>query len=276
MNERTNSSGSEENGFGLLEILAVLIEGWRLLLLVPLSVAMLAFAWVKLAPVPEVYRATVTIAIAGETAEQNLVPQNLSQIVGRASEEDTFPTVTVVPAGTPDTFRITVTGPDRQAVSAALTDIVAHVTDPDSADRGRIQLENRIAATTRRIESLHDAIDEMEGALAKGSQASRENLDSLAYAIDVLSAAALESEVSVSEDQQRLAVWHTPRQLGETQVVGHRQAPGARVIVTFAVLISGLAVVLMLFVRDLWRRARADERNAATFARIRRALRLNS
>lgn len=272
-----DQADTQDNGFGLLDMLVVLIEGWRPLVLVPICAAVLAYGAVMLAPIKSVYQASATVAMNPTTAALVLTPRALAEITSEAGEGLPSSAIEVTSIDT-GVFVVSVMLSKQQAATDALGTILSAVTGPQFRDEGRRLVEREIDARNRRIENLHVTIDSLKTALAEiASEPSADTDDRMlevANSIDALSETALREESALIADQQELILWQTPQLVRGLELVQHRALPSLRVIVTFAVLVSGLAVVLVLFLRDFLRRACADPRNLSKIARIRNALHL--
>lgn len=272
--EHLDDSGPDDDSFGLLDMLAVVIEGLRSLLLVPFCAGVFAYGLVSFLTTSADFRSSASLSLSDATADVALSTANLAAIASQPLVTVPTSAIRVEKTSVPRVFMISVTMPEREQAATALNRIVENLTAPDFVDHGLKRFEENIEAKRRRLESLKKITENLtvESDRAKAEKPSEEVV-SIAHTIEELTRSVFEIEVSLNADGQKLSAWKKPKLVEQFPVASLSGLPGKRIIVTFVVLTSGLAVLIVLFVRDLFRRAETDHRNAAKVARIRKALR---
>ncbi len=273
-----------EDHFSLLDMLLVVAESWRLLVVVPLVVALVAFAVTTQLPRAEAYRASAVLLLSPSAAQTLQSSSYVRAVVGEGGGSGQKATVadgegwrgilssiSVTKLPESDLFEVSVTGSSGDSALRVLNLIVGGISSPSFIDSSRRALEESIDASSKRLRELNEAVSTLRGTLEgmSSSESPVADANSYAQAIDILSNAIMASQVSLGADTRALAAWPTPEVVEGPTLTS--SSPSPRATVMFAGLVSGFLVLLFIFVRDGWRRAAANAESRDKLQRIKRA-----
>lgn len=281
----TEQAANYDNEISLLDILVTLAESWRLLVFGPLLVVVLAgglsFLWPKTFESVAIVRLTeeeVALLHAapvldplieqfGLLAKADGIVDDARQglklrIVFSVDKKTKLASITTK-AETPD---------QAQALGNAV--LAALLKELQVKGQEKALLQKTIAINERAIESAQDAIESIQHSLKKGvpsDQAQESAVKNLAAINSDIAKRAQENEML----RQKLDMKGAEVFVQQPNLPQRKASPKRSMVMLIALLASGLALVLFVFIRKAWRNAEQDVESADKMALIRRLLGLS-
>jgi hypothetical protein len=272
----------EGDEISLLDILVTLAESWKLLVFGPLIAGVLAgglsFLWPKTFESVAIVRMTeeeVALLHAapvldpliekfGLLAEADGIVddarQDLKKRITFAVDKKTKLATITAKARTPDAAQAL----GNSAITAVLKELQVK-------GQEKALLEKTIAINNRAIASAEDAVESIQRSLKKGV------LTDQAQESAVKNLAAINSDIAKrSQENEELFNKLAPKGaevfVQEPSLPQRKVSPKRSLVVLFAILASGLALLLFVFIRKAWASAAQDAESASKLANIKRSL----
>jgi capsular polysaccharide biosynthesis protein len=268
----------EDDEISLLDILVTLAESWKLLVFGPLIAGVLAgalsFLW------PKTYESVAIVRISeAELALLNTVPvldpliekfgllpqfdgvqddarQYLAKkLVGQVDKKTGLAIITAS-ANAPE--RAQELG--KAAMEALLTALLPKGKNKD-------YVEQQILSNERIIASSGDAIEQLQKQISKAGQ-SDASLDVVMKHYAMLSAEVANKQLKNIELQMSLVVRGDEVYVQQASLPHRKVSPKRSLVVLFAILASGFALLIFVFIRKAWASASQDAESASKMARI--------
>jgi len=278
----------QEAGVGLLDLLLVVAESLKLLLLGPLVVGLLAFGVGFVLPQSFVSQAILLIPppnspnspSAAQGASMMTSPLVLDPVI---SSSDLFKDMPIQNArielaerikatlAKDGLLRLHVTANDpkhAQDLANAVIDVWLKSTVPGPQDRA--DLEKRLSYATNTLASVSTLLEKLsvEGAVSLGRPLTRGEAGTGLVAVGELQARYLNEVISIPRALQGLSrdVVKQPPTLPTEPV-----APKKSLIAVMAAMGTGFALLFFVFVRQVWLKTKQDPDAASKLARLRDA-----
>jgi capsular polysaccharide biosynthesis protein len=268
----------EDDEISLLDILVTLAESWKLLVFGPLIAGVLAgalsFLW------PKTYESVAIVRISeAELALLNTVPvldpliekfgllpqfdgvqddarQYLAKkLVGQVDKKTGLAIITAS-ANAPE--RAQELG--KAAMEALLTALLPKGKNKD-------YVEQQILSNERIIASSGDAIEQLQKQISKAGQ-SDASLDVVMKHYAMLSAEVANKQLKNIELQMSLVVRGDEVYVQQASLPHRKVSPKRSLVVLFAILASGFALLIFVFIRKALASASQDAESASKMARI--------
>jgi len=281
----TEQAFENDDEISLLDILVTLAESWKLLVFGPLIAGVLAgalsFLW------PKTYESVAVVRITeAELALLNSAPvldpliekfgllsdfggiqddarQYLAKkLVGKVDKKTALSTITAT-ANTP--ARAQELG--KAAMDALLKELLPKGKNKD-------QVEQQILSNERIIASSADAIEQLQKQIGKAGQ-SDAGLEVVMKYYASLTAEVAKKELENIELKKSLSVRGEEVYVQQASLPQRKVSPKRSSVVLLAVLASGFALLIFVFIRSAWSSAAQNAEASSKLARIKRALGLN-
>jgi capsular polysaccharide biosynthesis protein len=272
----------EDDEISLLDILVTLAESWKLLVFGPLVAGVLAgglsFLWPKTFESVAIVRMTeeeVALLHAasvldpliekfGLLAEADGIVddarQDLKKRITFAVDKKTKLATITAKARTPDT-----------AQSLGSSAIAAVLKELQVKGQEKALLEKTIAINNRAIASAEEAIESIQHSLKRvgaSDQAQESAIKNLAAINSDIAKLSQENE----ELRQKLEPKGAEVFVQEASLPQRKVSPKRSLVVLFAILASGLALLIFVFIRKAWASAAQDAESASKLVSIKRSL----
>jgi capsular polysaccharide biosynthesis protein len=276
----------DEHEISLLDILVILAESWKLLVFGPLIAGVLAgggsFLW------PKTFESVAIVRLTEEeVALMHAAPvlDSLIEKFGLLDEADGY-----LDDARENLKKRLVFAVDKKT---KLANITAKATSPEQAQllgqsaialvskelqikgNEKVLLQKTVEINERAIANAEDAIDSIQRNLKKGAlldQAQESALKNLAAINSDVAKRSQENEAI----KQKLALRGTEVFVQEPSLPQRKTSPKRSFVVLLAVLTSGFALLLFVFIRKSWQTLALDAEAAGKIAHIRRLLGLDS
>ena len=281
MTEQTVSH-YEDDEISLLDILVTLAESWRLLVFGPLLAGVLAgalsFLWPKTFESTAIVRLTeAEVALVGAApvldplvVKFDLLPEFdgnqddaraylAKKITGRFDKKTGLSTITAI-AATPER---------AQAMGAAAIDALLLELLPKGKNKD--QVEQAISSNEGIIANNTDAVEQLKKQMGKQGQ-NDTGLEVVMKHYATLSAEVARKELENIELRKSLTVRGAEVFVQQPSLPQRKTSPKRSMVVLVALLISGFALLLFVFIRKAWRNAAQDAESASKMARIKSLL----
>lgn len=281
----TEQAFEHDDEISLLDILVTLAESWKLLVFGPLIAGVLAgalsFLWPKTFESVAIVRLTEAelalinsapvldplIEKFGFLPEFDGIQDDARQylakkLVGKLDKKTGLATITAA-ANTPE--RAQELG--RAAMDALLKELLPKGKNKD-------QVEQQILSNERIIASSADAIEQLQKQLGKAGQNDAGLEVVMKYYVS-LTAEVAKKELENIELKKSLAVRGDEVYVQQPSLPQRKVSPKRSLVVLLAVLASGFALLLFVFIRSVWVSAAQDADASSKLARIKRALGLS-
>ena len=277
MTEQTVSH-YEDDEISLLDILVTLAESWKLLMFGPLLAAMLAGALSFLLPktfestaIVRLTEAEVALVGAAPVLDPLIVKFDLLQefdgnqddaraylakkITGKLDKKTGLSTITTI-AATPER---------AQAMGAAAVDALLLELLPKGKNKD--QIEQTIRANEGIIANDADAIEQLKKQMGKQGQ-NDAGFEVVMKHYATLTAEVASKELENIELRKSLTVKGAEVFVQQPTLPRRKTSPKRSMVVLLALLASGFALLLFVFIRKAWRSACQDEEAAAKIKQI--------
>lgn len=272
----------EDDEISLLDILVTMAESWKLLVFGPLIAGVLAgglsFLWPKTFESVAIVRMTeeeVALLHAapvldpliekfGLLAEADGIVDDARQDLKKrltfaVDKKNKLVTITAK-ARTPDAAQAL----GSSAIAAVLKELQVK-------GQEKALLEKTIAINNRAIASAEDAVESIQRSLKKGV------LTDQAQESAVKNLAAINSDIAKrSQENEELLNKLAPKGaevfVQEASLPQRKVSPKRSLVVLFAILASGLALLIFVFIRKAWASAAQDAESASKLVSIKRSL----
>jgi capsular polysaccharide biosynthesis protein len=272
----------EDDEISLLDILVTLAESWKLLVFGPLIAGVLAgglsFLW------PKTFESVAIVRLTEEEVALLHAAPVLDPLIekfGLLAEADGI--VDDARQGLKKRLTFTV---DKKT---KLTTITAKARTPDAAQalgssaiavmlkelqvkgQEKALIEKTIAINNRAIASAEDAVESIQRSLKKGvltDQAQESAIKNLASVNSDIAKRGQENEVLFN----KLAPKGPEVFVQEASLPQRKVSPKRSLVVLLAMLASGFALLIFVFIRKAWAQAAQDAESASKLASIRRSL----
>jgi capsular polysaccharide biosynthesis protein len=280
MTEQTIPAYDDE--ISLLDILVTLAESWKLLVFGPVIAGVLAgglsFLWPKTFESVAIVRMTeeevallhaapvldLLIAKFGLVAEADGIVddarQDLKKRITFAVDKKTKLATITAKARTPDT-----------AQSLGSSAIAAVLKELQVKGQEKALLEKTIAINNRAIASAEDAIESIQHSL-KRLGASDQAQESAIKNLAVINSDIVKLSQENEQLRQKLEPKGAEVFVQEPNLPQRKVSPKRSLVVLLAVLASGFALLLFVFIRKAWASAAQDAESASKLANIKRSL----
>ena len=272
----------EDDEISLLDILLTLAESWKLLVFGPIIVGVLAgalsFMWPKTFESVAIMRLTEE-----ETALLHAAPvlDPVIEKFGYLKDADGFKEDArkalkkdLIFASDKKTKLATITAkattPD-QAQALGNAAIAALLTELQPKGQERALLQKTIAINERAIGQSEDALESIQRSLKRGTlsdQMQESAIKNLAAIILEITKRSQENETL----RQKLDIKGAEVFVQQPSLPQRKTSPKRRMVVLLAMLASGFALLLFVFIRSAWRNAAQDAESASKMARIKSLL----
>jgi capsular polysaccharide biosynthesis protein len=278
----TEQAFEHDDEISLLDILVTLAESWKLLVFGPLIAGVLAgglsFLW------PKTYESVAIVRLTeAELALINSAPvldplvekfgllqefdgiqedarQYLAKkLVGKVDKKTGLATITAA-AQTPERAQELA----KAAMDALLKELLPKGKNKD-------QVEQQILSNERVIASTMDAIEQLQKQIGKAGQ-NDVGLEVVMKYYASLTADVAKKQLENIELKKSLAVRGDEVYVQQASLPQRKVAPKRSLVVLLAVLASGFALLLFVFVRSAWFSATQDTETSSKLVRIKRAL----
>lgn len=283
--------GKKENQMGLLDLLIVVAENIRLLILAPLVVGLLALGGAFALPKSYVSQAILSMPVPPpmvtpmtptQVALMMVSPQVLDAVIVALDLSEGRPVDVAreklagqikVMAGKDGLVRLDVSAPSpaqAQAIANAVVDGWLNMVMP--SERERAMLETRLSQTTNALDSVNRIMARLVGGDVSVQKRSSEigGLGASLVAVGDLQARYQSEVFAITRQLQGLAREDVLRQ-APTLPAG-ASAPKKGMIAVLSMLTSGFVLLLWVFMRQAWRNVAQDPLGAQKQARLRAAL----
>jgi capsular polysaccharide biosynthesis protein len=274
----TEQAANYDDDISLLDILVTLAESWKLLVFGPLIAAVVAgalsFLWPKTFESVAIVRLTeeeVALLHAAPVLDPLIdkfgllakadgivddARQGLKQRIIFSVDKKTKLANITAKAETPD-----------QAQALGNAAITALLKELQVKGQERDLLQKTIAINERAIASAEDAIESIQRVLKRGA------LSDQAQESAIKNLAAISSDIAKREQdnetlRQKLAVKGAEVFVQQPSLSQRKTSPKRSMVVLLALLASGFALLLFVFIRKAWRNAAQDAESASKVARI--------
>jgi capsular polysaccharide biosynthesis protein len=272
----------DEEEISLLDILVTLAESWKLLVFGPLIAALLAgalsFLWPKTFESVAIVRLTeeeVALLYAAPVLDPLIekfgylkdadgikedARKELKKDLIFASDKKTKLATITAKAPAPDEAQAL----GNAAISAVLNELQVK-------GQEKALLEKTIAINDRAIESAEDAIESIQRSLkrhASSDLAQESAVKNLAAITSDIAKRAQENE----ELRQKLEVRGAEVLVQPPSLPQRETSPKSSMVVLVALLASGFAFLVFVFIRKAWRNSAQDAESASKMAAIKRSL----
>ncbi len=278
----TEQAFEHDDEISLLDILVTLAESWKLLVFGPLIAGVLAgalsFLWPKTFESVAIVRLTEqelalinSAPVLDPLIEKfGLLPefdgiqddarQYLSKkLVGKSDKKTGLATITAA-ANTPE--RAQELG--KAAMDALLKELLPKGKNKD-------QVEQQILSNERIIASSADAIEQLQKQIGKAGQ-SDAGLEVVMKYYASLTAEVAQKELENVELKKSLAVRGDEVYVQQASLPQRKTSPKRSLVVLMAVLASGFALLIFVFIRKAWASVAQDAESASKLALIKQAL----
>ena len=278
----TEQAFAHDDEISLLDILVTLAESWKLLVFGPLIAGVLAgalsFLWPKTFESVAIVRLTEQelalinsapvldplIEKFGLLPEFDGIQDDARQylakkLVGRLDKKTGLATITAA-ANTPE--RAQELG--KAAMDALLKELLPKGKNKD-------QVEQQILSNERIIASSADAIEQLQKQIGKAGQ-SDAGLEVVMKYYASLTAEVDKKELENIELKKSLAVRGDEVFVQQASLPQRKTSPKRSLVVLMAVLASGFALLMFVFIRKAWQSAAQDAESASKLALIKQAL----
>lgn len=272
----------EDDEISLLDILVTLAESWKLLVFGPLIAGVLAgalsFLWPKtfesvaivrlteaelallgsapvLDPLVEKFGLLVEFDGVQEDARQYLT----KKIVGKIDKKANLVTITAA-ANTPER---------AQEMGKAIMDSLLKELLPKGKNKD--QIEQKIASNEAVISSNRDALDQLQKQMGKSSGGDAA-LEVVMKYYASLTAEVAAKELENIELRKSLLVKGEEVYVQKANLPLRKTSPKLSLVVMFSVIVSGLLLLMFVFVRKAWLSVVQDVDSANKLLAIKRAL----
>lgn len=271
-------NNTEDQDISLLDILVTLAESWRLIvfgsLIVGVLAGVLSFLW------PKTFESVVIVRLAeDEVALLHATPvldpliekfgymknadgikddarKELKKDLIFTSDKKTKLSTITAKASTP-----------VQAQALANDAIAALLLELQVKGQEKTLLQKTIAINERAIENAEDAIDAIQRTFKRGGlsdQAQESAIKNLAVINSDISKRAQENEAL----RQKLDIKGEEVFVQKPSLSERKTSPKSGLVASLALLASGFALVLFVFIRKAWRNAKQDPESANKIARL--------
>jgi uncharacterized protein involved in exopolysaccharide biosynthesis len=281
----TEQAFEPEDEISLLDILVTLAESWKLLVFGPLIAGVLAgglsFLW------PKTYESVAIVRLAeAELALINSAPvldplvekfgllqefdgiqedarQYLAKkLVGKLDKKTGLATITAA-AQTPERAQELA----KAAMDALLKELLPKGKNKD-------QVEQVILSNERIIASTMDAIEQLQKQIGKAGQ-NDAGLEVVMKYYASLTADVAKKELENIDLKKSLAVRGDEVYVQQASLPQRKVSPKRSLVAMFAVLVSGFALLIFVFIRSAWVSAAQDAETLDKLTRIKRSLGLS-
>jgi capsular polysaccharide biosynthesis protein len=281
MTEQTTQTYGEDDA-SLLDILAILAESWKLLLFGPLIAGLLAgglsFLW------PKTFESVAIVRMAEEEVAllhaapvldpliekfgllveadgiQDDAHKDLKKRLTFAVDKKTKLATITAKARIPE---------DAQAIADSAIALVLKELQAKGQEKALI--EKNIAINNRAIETAEDAVDSIQRGFKRGVMADQflesatKNL--AAISSDIARRSQENEQLRIKLDSKGAEVFVQKPSLPQ-----RKSAPNLSLVVILAVLVSGAALLLWVFICKAWGKAIQDPKSVAKLNAIKRSL----
>ena len=278
----TEQAFEHDDEISLLDILVTLAESWKLLVFGPLIAGVLAgalsFLWPKtfesvaivrlteqelalinsapvLDPLIEKFGLLPEFDGIQDDARQYLV----KKLVGKLDKKTGLATITAA-ASTPELAQEL----GKAAMDALLKELLPKGKNKD-------QVEQQILSNERIIASSADAIEQLQKQIGKAGQ-SDTGLEVVMKYYASLTAEVAKKELENIELKKSLAVRGDEVYVQQASLPQRKVSPKRSLVVLMAILISGVALLIFVFIRKAWASVAQDAESASKLASIKRSL----
>ena len=281
MTEQTVSH-YEDDEISLLDILVTLAESWKLLVFGPLAAAVLAaalsFLWPKTFESTAIVRLTeAEVALVGAApvldpliVKFDLLPEFdgnqddaraylAKKITGKFDKKTGLSTITAI-AATPER---------AQAMGAAAIDALLLELLPKGKNKD--QVEQIINSNEGIIANNADAIEQLKKQMGKQGQ-NDAGLEVMMKHYLTLTAEVARKELENIELRKSLTVKGAEVFVQQPTLPQRKTSPKRSMVVLLALLASGFALLLFVFISKAWRNALQDAESASKIDSIKRSL----
>ncbi len=272
----------EEDEISLLDILVTLAESWKLLVFGPVVVGVLAgvlsFLW------PKTYESVAIVRLSEqELGLLNSAPvldpliAKFDQLVGAGGVQDDARDALakrIVGKFDKKTGLATITASARTPEQAmAMTDAVMESLFKELLPKGKNkdQVEQTIRANERLIAGNSDAIEQLRKQIGKAGQGEG-NFDVVMKHYAALNAETAKRELENIELRKSLAEKGDEAYVQRPSLPQRKVSPKRSMVVLLAVLLSGFALLMFVFVRKAWQQAATEPKSVEKIKRIKAAL----
>jgi capsular polysaccharide biosynthesis protein len=278
----TEQAFAHDDEISLLDILVTLAESWKLLVFGPLIAGVLAgalsFLWPKTFESVAIVRLTEQelalinsapvldplIEKFGLLPEFDGIQDDARQylakkLVGKSDKKTGLATITAA-ANTPE--RAQELG--KAAMDALLKELLPKGKNKD-------QVEQQILSNERIIASSADAIEQLQKQIGKAGQ-SDAGLEVVMKYYASLTAEVAKKELENVELKKSLAVRGDEVFVQQASLPQRKTSPKRSLVVLMAVLASGFALLIFVFIRKAWASVAQDAESASKLASIKRSL----
>ena len=278
----TEQAFAHDDEISLLDILVTLAESWKLLVFGPLIAGVLAgalsFLWPKTFESVAIVRLTEQelalinsapvldplIEKFGLLPEFDGIQDDARQylakkLVGKSDKKTGLATITAA-ANTPE--RAQELG--KAAMDALLKELLPKGKNKD-------QVEQQILSNERIIASSADAIEQLQKQIGKAGQ-SDAGLEVVMKYYASLTAEVAKKELENVELKKSLAVRGDEVYVQQASLPQRKTSPKRSLVVLMAVLASGFALLIFVFIRKAWDSIAQEAESASKLARIKRSL----
>mgnify|MGYP000620875646 FL=1 len=278
----TEQAFEHDDEISLLDILVTLAESWKLLVFGPLIAGVLAgalsFLWPKTFESVAIVRLTEQelalinsapvldplIEKFGLLPEFDGIQDDARQylakkLVGKSDKKTGLATITAA-ANTPE--RAQELG--KAAMDALLKELLPKGKNKD-------QVEQQILSNERIIASSADAIEQLQKQIGKAGQ-SDAGLEVVMKYYASLTAEVDKKELENIELKKSLAVRGDEVFVQQASLPQRKTSPKRSLVVLMAVLASGFALLIFVFIRKAWASVAQDAESASKLASIKRSL----
>ena len=285
MTEQSVKHNDEEDEISLLDILVTLAESWKLIVFGPLIAAVLAGALSFL--LPKTFESVAIVRLTEEeVALLHTVPvlapliekfgylKDADGIKDDANKELKKDLIFVTDKKT-KLATITAKAPTPEKAQAlGNAAIAALLAELQAKGQEKALLEKTIAINQRAIDSAEDAIESIQRGLKRSGysdQAQESAIKNLAAINSDISKRAQENEML----RQKLDVKGAEVFVQQPSLPQRKASPKRSMVVLLALLISGFALLMFVFIRKAWRNAEQDAESASKMVRLKSLLGLS-
>jgi capsular polysaccharide biosynthesis protein len=272
----------EEDEISLLDILVTLAESWKLLVFGPLIAGVLAgalsFLWPKTFESVAILRLTEedvallhAAPVLDSLIEQFGLLAKVDGILDDARQDLKKKIVFAVDKKTKLASITTKAEAPDQAQAMGNAAIAALLKELQVKGQEKALLQKAIAINDRAMASAEDAIESIQRGLKRGvfsDQAQESAIKNLAAIGSDIAKRSQENETL----RQKLEPKGAEIYVQTPSLPQRKTSPKRSIVVLVALLASGLALVLFVFIRKAWHKAEQDPESASKMARIKMLL----
>lgn len=281
MTEQTTPSNDDE--ISLLDILVTLAESWKLLVFGPLIAGVLAGSLSFLSP--QIFESVAIVRMTEEDGALLHVAPVLDSLIekfdllaesgGNVDDARQGVKVRLTFAVDKKTKLATITakGPTPDAAQALGSAAIAAVLkELQVKGRQKALIEKTIAINSQAIEHSYDIVDAIQRSLGKGrpvlsDQQQESAIKNLAFTYSEIARRTQENE----ELRQKLEIRGLEVFVQEPSLPQRKASPKRSSIVLFAILATGFALLIFVFIRKAWTSAAQEKQASQKIALIKKA-----